>query len=181
MTDEIKPIKINTEAETEGEVKPGMETGIKTSMKGRLGKEETAVPIDKTKAQAKKKMVKWVLGLVILGTVSGYGLFRLTQPGVPKRLRTSTEGGVAKGDTFGVMDEEAFRDEAEGEIASGGVDGEGSHHLIRGDNESQYVYLTSSIIDLDQFVDRKVKVWGETFEAQVAGWLMDVGRLEVLE
>ena len=65
--------------------------------------------------------------------------------------------------------------------ARGGVDGEGSHHLVRPGGESQNVYLTSSIIDLDQFVGRSVKIWGATFEAQQAGWLMDVGRLQVLE
>ena len=41
--------------------------------------------------------------------------------------------------------------------------------------------MTSSVVDLSQFVDRKVKVWGSTQTAQVAGWLMDVGRVEVLE
>ena len=37
--------------------------------------------------------------------------------------------------------------------------------------------LTSVNIDLD----KKVKVWGETNTAQEAGWLMDVGKLELLE
>ena len=27
----------------------------------------------------------------------------------------------------------------------------------------------------------KVKVWGETFKGQTAGWLMDVGRVQVVE
>jgi len=37
------------------------------------------------------------------------------------------------------------------------------------------------VIDLEKFVGRKVKVWGQTFAAQKAGWLMDVGKLKVLE
>jgi len=167
MTDNIKPLNLNTEGE-----KP---TAVKN-----LGKLETAEPVGKTKSQAKKKMISMMLVLVLLGVGSGYGLFKMTQPKSPKKLKTSVEGEVAKGDTFGVMDEKAFRDMAEGKMIAGGIDGEGSHHLEREGGESQNVYLTSSIIDLDQFVDKEVKVWGETFEAQKAGWLMDVGRLEIL-
>ncbi len=126
------------------------------------------------------KIAGLFLVIVALGVLSGYGIFNLKGGGGVKRLRTSAEGGQAKsGDTFGVEDSKAFTDSAEGELAVGGIDGEGSHHLIREGGESQYVYLTSSIIDLDQFVGKNVKVWGQTFTAQKAGWLMDVGRLEV--
>lgn len=127
------------------------------------------------------KLGLWITCLVVLGIISGYGLTLLkTNQGV-KQLSRTTENGAEKGKTFGVIDEKAFKDQAEGKLASGGIGGEGSHHLIRDGGESQYVYLTSSIIDLDQFVDKKVKVWGQTFEAQKAGWLMDVGRLEIIE
>jgi len=34
---------------------------------------------------------------------------------------------------------------------------------------------------LDQFVGRKIQIWGETYKAQKAGWLMDVGRVKILE
>jgi hypothetical protein len=125
------------------------------------------------------KLVVMFLALVALGIVSGYGLFNLKGGGGVKRLQTEVTGPVSAGDTFGVEDSKAFTDSAEGEMTAGGIDGEGSHHLIREGGESQYVYLTSSIIDLDQFVGKNVKVWGQTFTAQKAGWLMDVGRLEV--
>jgi hypothetical protein len=36
-------------------------------------------------------------------------------------------------------------------------------------------------LDLDSFVGMDVKVWGITFQAEIAGWLMDVGRVEVKE
>jgi hypothetical protein len=39
--------------------------------------------------------------------------------------------------------------------------------------------MTSSVVDLSLVLDKKVKVWGETQAAQKAGWLMDVGRVEV--
>lgn len=148
-----------------------------------LSADETVAPtaIRPTGKKAKTKLILWLISLVALGTISGYGLTKLNKPQGAKQLARTTEGGTEKGKTFGVVDEKAFKDQAEGEMASGGIDGEGSHHLIRDGGESQFVYLTSSIVDLDQFVGKKVRVWGQTFEAQKAGWLMDVGRLEILE
>lgn len=90
-------------------------------------------------------------------------------------------GAVQVGDVFGVNDEQSFRDSAEGIILAGGVDGEGSHHLERGADKSQWVYLTSSVVDLDLFVGHKATIWGETFQGKKAGWLMDVGRVKILE
>ena len=66
-------------------------------------------------------------------------------------------------------------------LLKGGIEGEGSHRILRPGGETQTVYLTSSVIDLSPFVDHKIKVWGETFAAQKANWLMDVGRVEVIE
>lgn len=94
----------------------------------------------------------------------------------------NTNGGsVTRGAVVGSDDTKTFKDVVEGELAEGGKDGEGQFHLIRPGGESQYVYLTSSTIDLSQYVKRKVKINGQTHEAQKVGWLMDVGRLEVLE
>jgi len=81
----------------------------------------------------------------------------------------------------GIADEATFRDSAEGVIEEGGVDGEGTHHLVRDGGPSKYVYLTSTVIDLESFVGKKVQIWGETISAQTAGWLMDVGKVKVLE
>ena len=128
------------------------------------------------------KLLAGLVMIIIAGVLSGYGLFNLKRNGAgPKKLRTEVTGTAAVGESYGVADTKVFTDSAEGEVTAGGVDGEGSHHLIREGDESQYVYLTSSIIDLDQFVGRKVKVWGQTFQAQKAGWLMDVGRLEIVQ
>ena len=49
-----------------------------------------------------------------------------------------------------------------------------------GGDASQNVYLTSSVIDLSKYTGKKVQVWGETFQGQKAGWLMDVGRIKLL-
>lgn len=130
---------------------------------------------------SKKKLVITLTMAVILGIGTGYGIFKAVQPKTPTKQATLVQGEAAKGTTYGIKDEKAFTDNATGKLESGGIDGEGSHHLSREGGESQTVYLTSSVIDLDKFVNKQVKVWGQTFEAQKAGWLMDVGRLEVLE
>ncbi len=128
------------------------------------------------------KTVIIVIFILIAGVVSGFLLS--SQQGGAKNLKTSqsaSEEGLSVGDEFGISDTETFRDNSEGVMVKGGIDGEGSHHLARPGGESQNVYLTSSVVDLDLFVDHRVKIWGETFSAQKAGWLMDVGRVEISE
>lgn len=121
-----------------------------------------------------------VVGLaLVLGLFSG---FILSQN--KGAVSTTTKTGFSsfqKGTIVGSEDTKTFKDQAEGIMKKGGTDGEGAYHLVRPGGESQNVYLTSSIVDLSLFLDKKVKVWGQTQKAQVAGWLMDVGRVEVLE
>ncbi len=93
----------------------------------------------------------------------------------------SQGAGIKKGEEVGSSDTKVFRDTASGVLEKGGIDGEGTHKLIREGGPSHTVYLTSSVIDLDQFLGKKVQVWGETFKAQKAGWFMDVGRIKILE
>ena len=64
-------------------------------------------------------------------------------------------------------------------MKNGGTEGEGQYHLVRPGGDSQNVYLTSSSVDLSQFMNQKIKVWGQTQTAQHAGWLMDVGKVQV--
>jgi hypothetical protein len=52
---------------------------------------------------------------------------------------------------------------------------------VREGGPSQTAYLVSSVIDLDSYAGKKVKVWGETFAAKKVSWLMDVGKIEILE
>jgi len=81
----------------------------------------------------------------------------------------------------GIVDKKTFKDKAEGVLKEGGIDGEGNFHLERPGGVSQNVYLTSSTVDLSQFIGKKVRVWGETFAAEKAGWLMDVGFVEIIK
>lgn len=119
-------------------------------------------------------------GALIFGLLSGF-LLSQNKSGVSSVAKNGTVTSVQKGTVVGSEDTKTFKDQAVGIIKKGGVDGEGAYHLVRPGGESQNVYLTSSIVDLSTFIDKKVKVWGQTQKAQVAGWLMDVGRVEVLE
>jgi hypothetical protein len=127
-----------------------------------------------------KKALVIVILLSVLGAGTGYALSRYsssTGNDVPILPKKNT---VATGQTFGSDDTETFKDTAEGVLKEGGIDGEGQYHLERPGGESQNVYMTSSTVDLSKFKGKKIKVWGQTQAAQKAGWLMDVGRVEVL-
>ncbi|HAV15367.1 MAG TPA: hypothetical protein DCX25_03490 [Candidatus Pacebacteria bacterium] len=124
---------------------------------------------------------------VLAGVGTGYLLS--TKLSFPTK-QSATQGGktttpvaqsIKVGDTFGSKDDSTFKDSAEGVLLVGGVNGEGSYHVVREGGESQNVYLTSSVVDLGLFVNHKVTVRGETFKAQKAGWLMDVGQVKILE
>lgn len=127
-----------------------------------------------------------VLMILILGFGSGFLIAQLTIATgvVDKKVEVnelSSDDEITKGLVVGANDKSQFPDEAEGKLVEGGIDGEGTHHLERPGGPSQNVYLTSSNVDLQKFEGRKVKVDGKTFAAEKAGWLMDVGQLEVLE
>lgn len=118
----------------------------------------------------------------VLGIGSGWALVTvMSEPGGGVQKAPVTKQEVAVGQTYGSDDRATFTDTAEGDLQEGGIEGEGQYHLVRKGGESQNVYLTSSVIDLSLFVGRKIKVWGETQQAQKAGWLMDVGKVEVVE
>jgi len=77
---------------------------------------------------------------------------------------------------------QTFRDEAEGIIEKNDdfdTYAQGPWKLIRTGGESQTAYLTSSVMDLDEYIGKKVKVYGETFGSGQVSWLMDVGKVEV--
>ena len=129
-----------------------------------------------------KKLIVVLIAVAILGFGSGYVLSRggTSKADVDKGESVSSSE-VEKGMIVGSDDTETFKDVAEGLLKAGGVEGEGAYHLERPGGASQNVYLTSSIVDLSKFLNRKIKVWGETQKAKFVGWLMDVGRVEILE
>jgi hypothetical protein len=131
-----------------------------------------------------KKTLSYVLVsflVVLLGAGTGWLLSGAAKSGSKSPTSAGAPGAETGAKEAGIADESTFRDTAEGVLEDGGVDGEGTHHLVREGGPSKYVYLTSTVIDLEAFVGKTVQVWGETISAQTAGWLMDVGKIKVLE
>lgn len=131
----------------------------------------------------KKNIILGVISVVVVlaGIGTGY-LFS----GVRKTTGTSTGNAsgksvVATENEAGIKDESKFSTTTDGVLEEGGIGGEGTYHLIRGNGPSQYAYLTSSVVDLGVFVGKKVQIWGETVSGKKAGWLIDVSKIKVME
>lgn len=126
-------------------------------------------------------LVVLIVLVVGLGAFTGYYFSG-------KKLGGSKEGSggiisqdkITKGVEFGVKDI-GKADSATGVLEEGGIDGEGTHKLLREGGPSQTVYVISSVLDLDQFSGKKIQIWGDTQKAQKAGWLMDVIKVKILE
>ncbi len=153
---------------------------------------EAAPSAQKGTMKSKKPLAITIIFVALIaGVGTGYGVHKLNAGGSVGSLISNDEstpistgsptGELNVGDAYGSQNEDIFKDSTEGVVQAGGIDGEGSHNLVRPGGKSQTVYMTSTTVDLDKFVGHKVKIWGETFSAQKAGWLMDVGRVQVLE
>lgn len=129
------------------------------------------------------KVTALLVLVIIVGVLTGFLVSgsKSSSGGSTNSLGSILNGSsVPKGTVVGSNDTTTFKDSAQGTLREGGIDGEGAFHLERTGGDSQNVYLTSSIVDLSKFISKKIKVWGQTQKAQTAGWLMDVGRVEVL-
>lgn len=144
-------------------------------------------PVVPPAMEPKKKGLPLYILLAVL--VVGLGVF--TGSKIPKVFTKKgtveiEKGGVIpkeeikKGEEFGVKDP-GKADIAIGVVEKGGIDGEGTHKLLREGGPSQNIYMTSSVLDLDSFVGLKIQIWGETNKAQKAGWLMDVIKVKIID
>jgi hypothetical protein len=141
---------------------------------------ETPVIMTPTKSQAGAFYIFVIV--VIAGIIAGYFLSRGSLLGASKNANMATgKDMVNTANEIGSTDTGTFKDNATGVLEAGGIKGEGTHKLVRDGGPSQTVYLVSSVVDLDTYVGKKVQVWGQTLKAKYAGWLMDVGRLKILE
>lgn len=123
--------------------------------------------------------------VIVVGIVSGYG-FSYVQSARSSATTNTAGTKTLSGDenvvaSAGIADKKTFPDSAEGTLKdkTDKDPDEGSFKLIRPGGDSQTVYLTSSTVDLSEFTDKKVRVYGETFASDKVGWLMDVGFIEV--
>lgn len=137
-------------------------------------------------AKPKFKIPTNIVPIVIIVLVVGAGI--LSGLVISSRSKSQTSGTKAAIDVSSLTPEQTtsfnqtFKDSAEGVIQKNDkLDkyAQGTHRLIRPGGDDQTAYLTSSVLDLDQYVGKKVKVFGETFGSSQVGWLMDVGKVEV--
>lgn len=126
-----------------------------------------------------KAMAPYIIAAVVvilLGVVTGKFLSGSTGSS------QVAPGAKVSSNEAGILDESTFKgDTAEGTLKEEGLNGEGTHHLERSGGASQNVYLASTVIDLQSFVGKKVKVWGESQSTKKAGWFMDVIKIKVIE
>jgi hypothetical protein len=133
------------------------------------------LPIDNN---AKVKIIATGLLVVFTGVATGWVLSGVSaQNGGPAPTANVSENP----ESVGEVDESVFADTAQGELREGGIEGEGTHYLDTGFGPEKYVYLLSTVLNLDSFVGKKVEVSGQTLAAEHAGWLMDVGRIKVIQ
>ena len=130
--------------------------------------------------------------IIVVAIVAGFGASRLfpsqTETKVSKQesLVENQAAQVVEGQEIkvGVLygnTSKTFADGATGIVKSGGINGEGTHTLEREGGKTQNAALTSSVVDLDLFIGKKVEVKGETNKSNKAGWLLDVGSIKILE
>jgi len=126
-----------------------------------------------------KKVWPYVIGaflVVLLGVGTAWMIYgkmsNSDSSAAPGAKLTSTEAGA--------LDPKVKYDTAEGIIKEGGLNEEGTFHLERDGGPSKSVYLTSSVVDLAKFIDKKVQIWGQTLASKKVGWLMDVAKVQVV-
>lgn len=131
--------------------------------------------------------------IIASGLAIGFWLSRFAPRGSGSSLTSSNGNGqiipaenvrskedIKVGKLYGDLNKN-FSDKAIGVIEKGSINGEGTHILNREGGVAQRASLTSSVLDLDLFVGRKVEVQGETNASNKTAWLMDVGIIKILE
>jgi len=132
--------------------------------------------------------------VIVLAIASGFWLSRFlplnnsdnnistpnTQKNVASTENISNAADLVIGQSYGDTGK-SFTDTATGTIVKDGINGEGTHTLQREGGKTQNAALTSSTVDLDLFVGKKVEIKGETNSSKKAGWFLDVGIIKILE
>jgi len=137
--------------------------------------------VKKLPISPKTKMTTIVIGVavILLGVGSGW-IFAgkgSSNSKASTNVRVADETSVSQDG----VDESLFPDTAEGELKEGGLNGEGTHYLDRGLGEEKNVALLSTVLNLDNYIGKKIEIWGNSVTSPQVGWLMDVGKVKILE
>lgn len=122
------------------------------------------------------KMKSIVIGLVVV--LIGVGTGYLLSGASAKESGPVPTSNIAEGSKTAAVDESSLSEPEVGILNEGGIEGEGTHYLDRGAGADKYIYLLSTVLNLDSFVGKKVEIRGHTLGAEKARWLMDVGRIK---
>ncbi len=125
-----------------------------------------------------KKVWPYIAGAFLVVLI-GIGTAWMISGRMAKGNSAAAPGAKVTSTEAGALDPKIKYDTAEGTLQSGGLNGEGTYHLVREGGVSKSVYLTSSVVDLTNFVDKKVQIWGQTLASKKVGWLMDVAKIKV--
>jgi hypothetical protein len=120
---------------------------------------------------------KLLIAVLVVSVIAGVGTGYLMASSSSQRIPLMT-----KAPEHAAEDQRTFRDFAEGKITKkpeNDKNSQGTHLLIR--DGATPVLLTSSVMDLAEYENKKVKIFGETNSLPGAGWFMDVGRVEVIQ
>ena len=119
--------------------------------------------------------------LVVLAGVGTAYLLSSKVMGTAPGSTAVAPGAKATSNEAGVLADGIKYDSAIGDLKAGGMDNEGTHHIERDNMPSHFVYLTSSVIDLESFVGKKVEIWGVTHASKKAPWLMEVSKIKIAD
>jgi len=116
------------------------------------------------------------VSIILLG--SGLGLL-ISRKNLSKVEGASTEQLAKTDKQAGLKD--CKGDQATGTLEKTSGKEQGTHKLIRDGGPSQTVYTVSSVVDLDEYVGKKMEVCGDTQKLQGVSWFMDVAQIKIVE
>lgn len=144
----------------------------------------TLPPVTSSKGVGNNALLIFVALLIVsLGLGIGTG-FVFAKKGVQSgnsSVSVQSSNSVQTDKEAGINDTSAFPDTATGVLTTGGIRGEGTHHLDRSETKEKEVALSSTVINLDNFVGKKVEIRGQTISSKTSGWLMDVGKIKIVQ
>jgi len=154
-----------------------------------LSQTQTQVPITRTRTV--KRSINPIPFIILGGILVGFAVSRLAplKNNPSQNSQSTTKTDIVSGDDIDTVEvgkvygnaNAKYNDSAIGVIQKGSINGEGTHILVREGGDSQRASLTSSAVDLDMFVDKKVEVQGETNASKKTSWLHDVGTIKIIE